>query len=152
MRGIVRALITLTGIGVSVAFSAGACEYVSPEQKEQIEEQNDAADGSGFGLPPQSDSPGASSVFDLREGDCIDEDLGYGELASTIVVPCADLRATHVVTDLIRVSISSGPYPSEPYFEDQFLLYCSSSATSFIWPTEESWAAGDRTVICLEEF
>jgi hypothetical protein len=128
--------------------SFAACESMSEEQREQIEEQNDAADKSLPPLDSGSDN-GERSVFDLREGDCIGS-APDGYIETVAAVPCSSAGATNRVTKLFMVDVD-GPYPGDAYFDEQYYLYCDENATYYLWPSEDSWAAGDRTVICLED-
>jgi hypothetical protein len=137
----VASVALVVGIG-----SIAACESVSEEQKEQIQNQNDAADR---GFPALSNSEGEASVFDLRQGDCISSPV-FGEFATVEIVPCYSSAATAQVTSLFLVT-ANGSYPGVSYFDDQYVLYCDIRATSYIGPTSESWAAGDRTMTCMED-
>lgn len=116
----------------------------------RIEDQNEAAEHEG---PGGYFGAGERDVFDLRPGDCLTlTALLASEIASAEVVPCMSTRAAARVTNLFLVERTSGPYPGDSYFENQWLVGCDLDATTGIVPTQESWSMGDRTIICIEEY
>jgi hypothetical protein len=138
----ILAFLTTSALVIGIGGIA-ACESVSEEQKRDIENQNE-------GLPPESPSEqGDTSVFDLREGDCIGS-VKDGYLETVEKMSCDRAEATNRVTNLFTVSVD-GSYPSEAYFDEQYVLYCDINAAYYLWPSEDSWAVGDRTIICLED-
>ncbi|HXK33866.1 MAG TPA: hypothetical protein VNM91_07650 [Dehalococcoidia bacterium] len=145
----------------------GACG--SDDDDERIADQNDAAATSaaaateGAGATPDAGEtpadataepddgdPDETSVFDLREGDCITSTFGDETMLEeeTGVVACDDPRAASEVLALVNVP-DADEYPGEAYFDDQTATLCPEETDSFYFPTEESWGAGDRTIICL---
>jgi hypothetical protein len=42
-------------------------------------------------------------------------------------------------------------YPGEGFLDDFAFATCGEEASSYLFPTEESWDQGDRTITCLVE-
>jgi hypothetical protein len=99
---------------------------------------------------PDDGDPDQTSVFDLREGDCITSTFGEETMLEqeTGVVACDDPQAASEVLALVNVP-DADEYPGEAYFDEQTETLCPEETDSFYFPTEESWGAGDRTIICL---
>lgn len=156
---------TLAALLVCAALFA-AC---GDDNGERIADQNDAAATSaaaateGAGRTPDAGEtpadataepgdgdPDETSVFDLREGDCITSTFGDETTLEeeTGVVACDDPQAASEVLALVNVP-EDDEYPGEAYFDDQTETLCPEETDSFYFPTEESWGAGDRTIICL---
>lgn len=99
-------------------------------------------------IPNIPDIPfGQTNIFDLEVGDCFSDVLG-GEAASVTLVPCDSSGATERVTmqfDVARV----GSYPNISYFDEQAVSRCPLADDGYFHPTAESWAEGDRQIICL---
>jgi hypothetical protein len=146
LRFIIRAsvvalIVCLALIGVALdLFDSGASE----KQKDDVAAQNRAAEQ---GLPALSTSLGRSSIFELREGDCI-SDSRSGEVATVSKVSCSSAEARYRVSRVFVVT-GSGSYPGLDYFANQYALRCDASAITAITPTKQSWSIGDRTVVCL---
>jgi hypothetical protein len=123
--------------------------WVATDDTERIENQNRAADDdSGAGSPS---SYGAATVFDLRAGDCFREPGSGepGEYYEISIVSCSEGEGDYKVTDLMLVP-DSDSFPGVAAM-DGHALECGVLATTYYGPTEESWEAGDRTIICLQE-
>ena len=132
-----------------------------------------ALSGCGFSLggssaAPVRDESGAISessdntdVFSLRVGDCLlDDSSAAEEVMEAPTVPCSephDYEAYHSVMltgdaypgdDVVAADADQACYDAfEPFaafvYEDSVLDY------TFYRPTEGSWEAGDREVLCL---
>jgi Septum formation len=102
---------------------------------------------------------GEADVFTLGVGQCWTDDTNAEELSSVTVIPC-DQPHEYEVYDAF--DLADGDYPGQdsvnqsaqtdcttrfetfvgiPYSESQYYL-------SYLTPTEESWANGDREVLC----
>jgi hypothetical protein len=146
---------TVLGRIVGAAVVLGAFALIGvicyDDQSEEIESQNEAAQGTI--VPGGDDRTGRKSVFEIRAGDCIAElGLQAGETAeeeTVELVACDDERAEVRVTELARVDAPSDDYPGEAYFESEAARLCAPDTTSFLFPLEESWEAGSRTITCL---
>lgn len=97
---------------------------------------------------------GEKSIFDLRAGDCV-VNFGSSEAGKVVeedrvtLVECNDERAQLRVTRLALVESDSVDYPGERFLDDFSLNSCGAESTSFLFPTEQSWEQGDRTITCL---
>ncbi|NLG54415.1 MAG: hypothetical protein GX542_02010 [Rhodococcus sp.] len=115
--------------------------------------------------PTTSVEPEEVDVFDLTVGDCLVEDLGFGEESVTVeggqkTVPCSEPHTFEVYHEHVMTGRS---YPGEDAAIDEAAEECSIAFDSFVgmdyqdsvldlfylYPTEESWAEGDRVVSCL---
>ncbi len=125
-------------------FVAIACD----DQAAEIADQNEAADTPSSGSDSES---GDKSVFELRAGDCITSTFSFAtvEEAETSVVACDSPDAVSKVLQLVRVA-EDDEYPGESYFDEEAAANCDPFFDSFYFPTEESWAADDRTIICIQ--
>jgi hypothetical protein len=103
---------------------------------------------------------GSVSLDDLRPGDCI-EDLAKDELAYSVsVVPCAQPHRSEVTA---VESLIGDVYPGDEAVDVRSGSRCADAAVRyaptaveagevevrFFRPTRDSWARGDRSVICL---
>lgn len=103
---------------------------------------------------------GKTDVFDLKVGDCINDDAS-GEFAQINVVPCSEPHTDEVYYEF---NMPGGDFPSDQAFESAFIDYCIPAFESFVgisadltelgaWPitpTARSWdERGDRLVQCL---
>lgn len=115
--------------------------------------------------PPERDDAGALveagdvGVFHLRVGDCM-MDPGAGEVRSASAVSCVnahDMEAYHAF------DLDHDVYPGNTAIIDLADVRCTEAFATFIGvpyetsklylthlaPTSESWAKGDREVLCL---
>lgn len=90
---------------------------------------------------------GQTSIYDVEGGDCLSDALG-GEMASVTLVPCDSSEATARVTMQFDVA-RDGSYPGISYFDAQVESRCPLAADWYLHPSAESWAEGDRQIICL---
>jgi len=118
------------------------------------------------GSPPTTAAPTTTrageevALGDIRTGACFDEPGGAGDSVATVdVVPC---RQPHDAEVYAIVPVNSRRMPTEQALEElgdracsaRFRPYVgvplrdSSLDFTFYTPTRESWAAGDRTIIC----
>jgi len=124
--------------------------------------------GSMEGIGPDAvaevDPPGSGnqSVFDLETGDCFNDVAGEedGEQSTVPVVDCAGPHDNEIYYEY---SIDArGSYPGEDEVIAGADAVCATEFAAFVgvgladsdltyfpvYPTEESWAAGDRVVYC----
>jgi len=101
-----------------------------------------------------------SDVFTVAVGDCLNDDGVEGEISS---VPKIDCSEPHDSEAFASVDVSDGDYPGEDAIfaeagsacEAQFDAFVGISYAesvfdfSYYYPTPESWANGDREIICL---
>lgn len=102
-----------------------------------------------------------TGIVELSVGDCLDQkNLDDGNNATKPIVPCASAHDLEVFASL---TFADGPYPSvedlvsfgkkkcAAEFKDFVGLDFGISALDFqyYYPTESSWANGDRGVDCV---
>ncbi len=112
--------------------------------------------------PPEYQAPD-----DLGIGDCYDpiDDADDGVLIAAIIVPCEDPHL-HEVFGLIELpGAETAPYPGDAAVEDDSIAECDAafeeyvgtplddSIYSYVYytPSDETWADGDRALMCAVE-
>ncbi len=103
---------------------------------------------------------GDTSVFDLKVGDCFDDqDLTQIEVATVPTVDCPDLHDNEIY---FEYSMNDAAFPGDNATLESAALRCLDEFAGFvgaayldseldlfpITPTAESWADGDRVVYC----
>lgn len=117
------------------------------------------------GTPAPARSPEFESPEDLAVGDCYDpiEDPDDDALLAAIILPCAEPHANEVFGVEQVAGAPTAPFPGlddledeaedlcDAAFEDYVGIDFNRSRLSYIYytPTEATWAAGDREVICV---
>ena len=107
---------------------------------------------------------GSESVFDLREGDCVNDIEETAAELSVDVTPCAGPHDAEVVSEFL---LTESVWPGLAFVERQAERRCpqeveSASAgaprpddieTFYFHPTEQSWDQNyDRAVLCVASF
>jgi hypothetical protein len=101
-----------------------------------------------------------TSVLELEVGDCFS--VERTELSTVTVVDCGAEHEYEVFAVLAHEAGPEEPYPSDAQLVDAADLACQPSFEAFvgheyrtsIWyitslpPSEETWAAGDREIVC----
>ena len=121
-----------------------------------------AATTATTGPPPTTTMAGEEvGLGSVRPGDCFDEPDGAGDSVSTVdVMPC---RQPHDAEVYAIVPVASERLPADAALQElgdracaaRFRPYVgvplrdSALDFTFFTPTQESWAAGDRTIICV---
>lgn len=113
-------------------------------------------------LPSPSGTPTRSSAdpFDIDVGDCVESTTDAGEVTRIPVVPCSE---PHVGEAYAAVRMPGGAdFPGEeavvesargceePF--EQFVgveLLGSQLKVTYFHPTAQSWATGDREILCV---
>jgi hypothetical protein len=139
--GVIRNVITgIVGVGI---VSAGAFAL-------------DATTRDESGVIVES---GELGVFDFQVGDCI-ADLPTGEVNKAVGTPCSEPHQFEVFAETY-LSNASETLPADIEVQadefcisefDQFVgLPLEESVLNFSWlvPTSESWATGDKEITCL---
>ena len=110
--------------------------------------------------PTSTAGPQDANVFTLSVGDCLVDDAEEGEVSEVPVVPCDQPHTSEV---FYSHTIPGDTLPSQSAMEDIVDAECVSRFEGFVgipypdsallvtWlaPTAESWAAGDRELLCL---
>ena len=95
---------------------------------------------------------------DVRPGDCFID-------GSSVLVTVSDCALPHLFEAYHSFEMTDGPLPSEEAMDAQEDTECDSAFDEYVGishdetrlqrstfqPTEESWSAGDRTIICVIE-
>ena len=103
---------------------------------------------------------GDVSAFSLRVGDCINGVRAGIELRTLPAVPCENPHESEVFA---QFSLANGDWPGINTIDSEADNRCGQQLTSYapsaaddpnlqilyLHPTKQSWAQGDRTVVCL---
>ncbi len=134
--------LTLGGCAVLQDFLGGS-DPVRDEETGEVIESNDNAD-----------------VFAIRVGDCLNTSELGEDISSVPVVPCGDPHEDEVFHSFDLVD---GEFPGDDAINAQVEPICIAEFGDFIglpydesvlglfpmYPTAESWATGDREVLCI---
>ena len=84
----------------------------------------------------------------VRKGSCINHAPETGGSQVELV----DCSGTWEMRLLSRFVVSNnGEYPGENWFRRQAVDNCERRRTNWLYPLQDSWSAGDRTVECVQE-
>lgn len=106
-----------------------------------------------------TESAEGADVFSIKVGDCTG-DLATGDLTELDAIPCGD---PHKSEAYAAITLDDGDYPGTEAVKTQADDGCSGGFETFIGvayddselfltsltPTEDSWAQGDREILCL---
>lgn len=110
---------------------------------------------------PSAGSTGSSTdVFTLNVGDCINDADLEGKVST---VPNVDCAQPHDSEAFGGITIADGDFPGAAAVKTQSETGCSAQFATFVgidysastldysyfYPTAESWAQGDREIVCL---
>jgi len=101
-----------------------------------------------------------ASVLELDVGQCFDDPPDFAEVAGVEVVPCASPHHNEVIAVL---DITDSPYPGDAEMARIAESRCRAAFAGYVgvayddsplalgWlaPSADSWAVGDRQVICF---
>ena len=102
---------------------------------------------------------GESDVFTIEVGDCLNDEAASGEISTVPIVDCEEPHDSEIYAAII---MDDDEYPGEDAtiqfaddaclgeFEDFVGVSYDDSKYGFatLYPTPESWAGGDREVLC----
>lgn len=119
---------------------------------------NDGGDGTSDDTAP--DTTGDTDVFDLAVGDCLSDTVADGEMSEVPVVPCSEPHSSEIYyshqipgDELPEGAALDAIIEEECFreFESFIGMPYEESALfiSTISPTNESWDAGDRELLCI---
>ncbi len=93
-----------------------------------------------------------TSVFDLEVGDCVvslGEEAETEEVERVSTVDCSELHDGEVVA---LFEVEGDDYPGEDALIDLGVEDCPSEASTYLYPTEDSWnELEDREIACIFE-
>ena len=117
--------------------------------------------------PGPTEPPEYQATEDLRVGDCYEpvEDADDQTLLAAIIVPCEQPHPNEVFGLGDLAGGPDAPFPGVDPVDDDAIELCDSAFESYVGvaldnsrysyvyytPTEESWAGGDRVVMCSVE-
>lgn len=102
------------------------------------------------------------SVFQIRPGDCFDDEAAGGQLSQVDVLPCARPHDNEVFAIVEDPAPPDAPFPGseavrdaaetrceEPFAPYVGIAYAQSRYSIFpIVPSQATWERGDRQIIC----
>ena len=154
-RSFVRA-----GLLVAAVVLAG-CEDATEDPTPSGPSASAASIGSSATVAPSASTGAeATSVFDLEVGDCFS--VESDELTTVAVVDCEESHEYEVFALLDHEAGEADPYPGDVAMleygntacQAPFQAYVGIEYEASIWfitsvfPSEETWAAGDREIVC----
>jgi hypothetical protein len=101
-----------------------------------------------------------ASAMDITVGDCLDDATAGSTTATATIVPCSGPHDSEAYAD---ITLTGSAYPGLDAVQAQAQTGCQGDAfadfigiasddstlqVSYYYPTEDSWAGGDRTVTC----
>lgn len=103
--------------------------------------------------------PAENDTFALPVGTCLDE-LATTYITSDNVLDCAQPHNFEIFSSFL---VDDGAFPGESVFEDQAYEKCDAAFAAFVGipyadstldytylsPTKETWAQGDREILCM---
>ena len=101
-----------------------------------------------------------TDAFALVVGDCLDDATAEGAVTTVPTVPCAEPHDSEVYA---AFTLNESAYPGERGLQGKAQVLCLPAFEEFVgepyldsrldfafyYPTEASWAAGDREVLCV---
>ncbi len=133
---------------------------------------NGSADGEGRSDAPEDEEASRDSVLalDLALGDCFDDPPAWSDATEEIttvlavnVVPCSESHDEEVVGQVRHPADPDADFPGDEAMIAHADMECmeafeqwvgrayseSSLELGYLWPVEENWDVGDRTILCL---
>lgn len=111
--------------------------------------------------PTEDEGAGGETqdVFDVGLGDCISNFNAEEQISELTVIPCEEEHDQEVFAVF---EVPDGEFPGSEAFEEQVATECVAEFETFVgltydesvleirWlePTEDSWAQGDRELVC----
>jgi hypothetical protein len=101
-----------------------------------------------------------TDVFTIKVGDCLNDGGTTGEVSEVPLIDCAE---PHDSEAFASIMMDDGDFPGDTAVSDQAIADCTTEFNTFVgldyqestldfayyYPTEESWANGDREILCL---
>ena len=136
-------VVVAAGIGVTI-FVINATTTTT---EDRITASNQAAISSNSAV---SGDYGNKNVFDLRTGDCFNNrNRNSPDFTRVTTVSCNSAYQYRVVRLVLLSNTSS--LPGESRMATIASDRCPLSSDSYLSPSAESWRAGDRTLVCVQE-
>lgn len=104
-------------------------------------------------------SSATANAMKIRVGDCL-QDPGNKNVTEVVQLPC---EQPHSYEAFDSTTLSGNEYPGEPSITTSAKSFCKTAFEKFVgrpfdnselqinylYPTDSSWASGDRTILCL---
>lgn len=101
-----------------------------------------------------------TDVFTIKVGDCLNDGNIEGTVSEVKKIECSEPHDSEAYASVI---MDDGDFPGDAAVEDQAVTDCTSEFNAFVgmdyqestldfsyyYPTEDSWAQGDREILCL---
>ena len=115
----------------------------------------------GGSTPEETTGAGdPADVFTIKVGDCLNDGSATGEVSEVPTVDCAEPHDSEAYASII---IDDGDFPGDEALVAQAEAECGAAFSDFVgidfessslsyayyYPTESSWASGDREILCL---
>ena len=102
----------------------------------------------------------SATVLELEVGTCFDDPGNFEQVEDVPVVGCEEPHDNEVIAN---VDLTGSDYPGRDQVENRASQICYDTFSDYVgisyeesiydigwfFPTDESWAVGDREVICL---
>ena len=99
-------------------------------------------------------------VFTVAPGTCVNDTGQTGTISETNVIDCAQPHDSEAFASII---MDDGDFPGQQAVKDKAVADCTTEFTAWMgidyqaskydfayyYPTESSWASGDREILCL---
>lgn len=155
MRSFVSSRLSLVALAIATTVSLSGCTTVSTLVE--------AYGGTTEIAPTPTAEPtyAPTGVIELAVGDCLDQEkLEDGDTSTDPFVDCADAHDLEVFAEL---TVDDGDYPAVEELVRFASRGCATEFTSFVgldfgisaldfqyyYPTDSSWANGDRGIDCV---
>lgn len=116
-----------------------------------------------LGNPEPQETSGAGEdqdVFSIKVGDCLNDGGATGEVSTVPTIACSEPHDSEAFASIL---MDDGDFPGDQAVQDEAVAECTIEFETFVgvdydsseldfayyFPTEESWANGDREILCL---
>lgn len=100
-----------------------------------------------------------ADVFSIKVGDCLNDATASGTVTTAPIVPCAQPHDSEAFKSIV---MKDGDYPGDDAVKSQADEGCAAAFADFVgisfddsdldisyyFPTSDSWANGDREILC----
>jgi hypothetical protein len=147
-------LLAAGAVGIA-GLALSGCSFLGSITNDQVDNNSTASDDSS------SEAGDNTDVFALMVGDCLDDPEADGEeVFDVTTVDCAAAHDNEIYDSII---LPDGEFPGAESIDASSSEGCIASFSSFagiayedsarleyfpFYPTEESWANGDREILC----
>lgn len=112
------------------------------------------------GSPSDSSAGDSTDIFTVSVGDCVNDGSSTGEISEVPVVSCSEPHDSEAYASVL---MEDGEFPGDEAVSQRGDEECTAEFAGFVgldyetsaldfafyYPTESSWAQGDREILCL---